>query len=224
MNKTGKDTLMLLKDLAGAPGPQLGLKIAGFDSYFLRPIPTRRDLLIAIDITCLTNWRNRHSKAFLTEFHATEERTSKWLYENVHSDDSRILFMIEDEHCRPVGYMGIAYIDWVKSYVEADAIVSGGETPKGIMFSGLKTLMNWAKGQLGLKTVAVRVLSDNPALSFYRELGFMETRRVPLRRVDFNGFVTWTEDSSLAVTDRYLVHHLWADDNERKELPDTIKN
>jgi len=224
MNKTGKDLLKLLKEVTGAPGPQLGLKIAGFDNYFLRPISTRRDLLNPIDITCLTNWRNRHSKAFLTEFHATEERTAKWLYESVHSDDSRILFIIEDEQNQPVGYMGIAYIDWIKSYVEADAIVSGGDTPKGMMFSGLKTLMNWTKGQLGLETVAVRVLSDNPALSFYRKLGFMEIRRVPLRRLDSNGLVAWIEDSSLAVADRYLVHHLWAEDNEQKELPNTIKN
>lgn len=211
MSATGKDCLRQLKETAGAQGPQFALEIPGFDGYFLRPVATRREHLDPIDITCLTNWRNRHVNAFLTEFSATNERTSRWLSEVVHTDDRRILFMIEDRQRERVGYMGIAYIDWDCSYAEADAIVSSGGTPKGMMSAALRTVLRWAKGQLGLQVFAVRVLSDNPALAFYRRLGFEETKRVPLKRVVSNDLVSWIEDKTLATSERCLVHHLWND-------------
>jgi RimJ/RimL family protein N-acetyltransferase len=211
MSVVGKDLLRQLKHGAGAHGPQLGLKIPGYKGYFIRPVATRREFLDSADIACLTNWRNHHVNAFLTEFSATDERTARWLSDAVHTDDSRILFMIEDERLERVGYMGIAYIDWERSYVEADAIVSSGTTPKGMMSAALRTVLRWAMGQLGLKVVAVRVLSDNPALTFYQKLGFEETKRIPLKRVISNDLVSWIEDETLATPERYLVHHLWND-------------
>jgi RimJ/RimL family protein N-acetyltransferase len=211
MTATGKSILRRLKEAAGAQGPQFGLKIPGFDDYFLRLVPTRREYLDPVDIACLTMWRNRHVNAFLTEFAATDERTSCWLSQVVHTDDSRIMFMIEHTQRERVGYMGIAYIDWDCSYVEADAIVSGGDTPKGMMSAALRTVLRWAKGQLGLKVVAVRVLSDNPALAFYRKLGFEETKSIPLKRVVSDDFVSWIEDKSLPTSERHLVHHLLND-------------
>lgn len=211
MSVVGKDLLRQLKHSAGAHGPQLGLKIPGYEGYFIRPVATRREFLDPVDIACLTNWRNRHVNAFLTEFSATDERTARWLSDAVHTDDSRILFMIEDERRERVGYMGIAYIDWERSYVEADAIVSSGATPKGMMSAALRTVLRWARGQLGLKVVAVRVLSDNPALTFYRKLGFEETNRIPLKRVISDALASWIEDEALITSERYLVHHLWND-------------
>ena len=211
MSATGKSLVRQMKGAAGAQGPQLSLKIPGFEGYFLRPVATGRENLDTVDIACLTGWRNRHVNAFLTEFVATDKRTSRWLSNVVHTDDSRILFMIEDMQRVRVGYMGIAYIDWDCSYVEADAIVSSGGTPKGMMSAALRTVLCWAKGQLGLKVVAVRVLSDNPALTFYRRLGFEETKRIPLKRVVSDDLVSWIEDTTLATSERYLVHHLWND-------------
>lgn len=201
--------LRCLKEVAGEKGPQLGLRIPGYESCFLRPIATRREHLDAIDIACLTKWRNRHVNAFLTEFNATDERTATWLTNSVHTDDSRILFMIEGMHGERLGYMGIAYIDWERLYVEADAIVSSGITPKGMMAAALRTVLGWAVGQLGLQEVAVRVLSDNPAIVFYKKIGFEETKRVPLKRIVADNSVSWIEDNTLTLSERYLVHHLW---------------
>lgn len=211
MNVAGMNLLRQLKDVAGAQGPQLGLSVPGFGGYFLRPIATRREHQDPADVACLTTWRNHHVNAFLTEFPATYERTSRWLSEVVHADDGRILFMIDDERGQRVGYMGLAYIDWERSYVEADAIVSSGGTPKGLMSAALRTILRWAKGQLGLKVIAVRVLSDNPALAFYRKLGFEETKRVPLKRAVSSDCVSWIEDEALATSERCLVHHFWND-------------
>jgi len=204
-----------LKGSAGKSGPILGLRIPGFDSFFLRPVKSGAEHIDSHDVTCLTKWRNCHVRAFLTEFEANTERTARWLSEYVHFDDGRILFMIDDASGAPIGYMGIANIEWEASYVEADAIVSNGKTPRGLMSAALRTLLRWAKGQLGLRNVAVRVLSDNPALHFYRKLGFLEVKRVPLRCEVQPGMISWVEDPSLAHAERYLVHHFWDDDESR---------
>lgn len=209
MNDTNKNLFKSLKDNANTSQPQLRLAIDGFNNYFLRLVPTNPNHLDVFDIKLLTTLRNRYAKSFLTEFDANDGQTANWLAKVVHVDDSRILFIIENERNERLGYMGLAYIDWNNSYVEADAIVSGGSTPKGLMTCALKTLLVWAMQFLQLKNVGVRVLSDNPALIFYKKMGFIETKRVPLRRVEKEGLTAWVEDSSLITSDRYLVHHHW---------------
>jgi RimJ/RimL family protein N-acetyltransferase len=201
--------LRQLKEEACTPNPLLKLNIPGFDAYFLRPVPCRVDLIDQEDVSFLTKWRNYYVHAFLTEFNATNERTFRWLSQSVYKDNGRILFMIEDSKRQRVGYMGIAYIDWALSYVEADAIVSNGKTPRGLMSAALCTILSWAQEQLGLHNVTVRVLSDNPALSFYRKIGFIEIKRVPLRRLEELGTISWLESPSLPEADRYLVYHTW---------------
>lgn len=205
----GKELVRLLKDASGLPGPQLLLKVDGFGDYFLRPVATKRNLQNSLYVSCLTTWRNRYVESFLSEFTATDEKTATWLNEVIHMDNSRILFMIENMQQDPIGYMGLAYIDWVQSYGEADAIVKGKSVPKGLMSAALKTLLNWAKGQLMIETLGVRVLSDNPALRFYRKLGFVETRRVPLKKNISSNLIIWVEDDTLLKSERYLVHHIW---------------
>ena len=209
MKSTGKDLLGQVKQTAGLPNSQLILPINGFEDYFLRPVATERDLQNSSDVSCFTYWRNRFVNSFLTEFVATEERTATWLAETVHPDDSKILFMIENTQQDRIGYMGLAYIDWANAYGEADAIVKGENAPKGLMSAALKTLLNWAKYQLGLETIGVRVLSDNPALTFYKKLGFEETARIPLKMTIADNSVSWVEDSTLLTSERYLVHHIW---------------
>jgi hypothetical protein len=205
----GKLFLNSIKNFAGENGPQLVLRVIGFEQFFLRPIPTRFDLISKRDVRILTDWRNSYPKSFLTEFDADNARTSTWLSEFVHKDEGRILFMLENRAMEPLGYMGIAYIDWQQSYFEADAIVSGGSTPKGLMHSSLITLILWAKAQLGLREVGVRVLSDNRAITFYQQAGFIEIRRVPLRREVHAQGISWVEDGQLNDYQRELVHHIW---------------
>src|SRR5436853_127137 len=147
MTRTGNEYLQRLKDEAGMPAAQLRQKIFGYEDYFLRPIATLRAFQDPLDVKCLTDWRNRYAGAFLTEFRATEERTSRWLADTVHNDSGRILFMVENARHERLGYMGLAYINWDSSYIEADAIVRGDTTPKGMMSAALRTLLRWAKGQ-----------------------------------------------------------------------------
>ncbi len=162
----------------------------------------------------LTDWRNRFVQAFLNEFTATYNQTARWLVEVVGPKEGKILFMIDDHNCRTFGYMGLDCIDWDRAYGEADAVVRGAEAPPGTMKRALQTLLAWARGQLGLRELGVRVRSDNTALEFYHKGGFREVRRVPLRRVEEPQMIRWAEDESLESAEVYLVHMRWQANNQ----------
>jgi RimJ/RimL family protein N-acetyltransferase len=102
--------------------------------------------------------------------------------------------MIDDLDGRPFGYMGLAQIDWDRRYGEADAIVRGRAEPRGVMGSALEEMLQWASSSLGLDRLAVRVRSDNAALSFYSRVGFRESRRVPLRFDELREPPAYVED------------------------------
>jgi GNAT superfamily N-acetyltransferase len=177
-------------------------------------VSTREGRLNPADIQVLTDWRNRFVQAFLTEFQAAPERTARWLVGVVGPKENKILFMADDPEGRTWGYMGLDYIDWDRSYGEADAIVRGGEAARGTTKLALRTLLAWSKGQLGLSELGVRVRSDNTAVDFYRKVGFVEVARVPLRRVEEPGMVRWIEDASLTDAQVHLLHMSWKTDLE----------
>ena len=146
------------------------------------------------DVESLTDWRNRHVRSFLTEFDATVPRTRNWLTTMVDRDDSRLLFMLEDRDSGLViGYLGLAFIDWHAGRAEADSVVRGAEGHAGAMSCALSGLLRWARSELGLISFGVRVLADNPALSFYVKQGFRESRRASLARVVRQGEIAWQE-------------------------------
>jgi hypothetical protein len=203
---SGRDLALAMKAMAGAPGPSLCIPASRPVSALLRPVATRRPFINSADVTVLTEWRNRFVQSFLTEFEATPSQTEKWLADVVGPDEGKIMFMVDDPAGRTFGYAGLGFIDWERSYGEADNIVRGGEAARGTMKIVLKTLLEWASGQLGLKHIGVRVLSDNPALEFYKQVGFEEIRRVGLRRTVEPSKVSWVEDSALREASRYLVH------------------
>jgi RimJ/RimL family protein N-acetyltransferase len=173
----------------------------------LRPVATQPGGTSAEDVRVLTDWRNRHVTAFLAEFDATDERTERWLVESVGPDDSRILFMVEDESGHTVGYMGLAFIGWEEGYAEADAVVRGADAPRGLFTQALESMWAWGRDTLGLTRLGVRVRSDNTAIAFYEKAGFHERHRVPLREErDEDGMLRWVEDPSLEPVEPSLVH------------------
>jgi RimJ/RimL family protein N-acetyltransferase len=203
----GRTLLTLLKHT----NPTLCLPVGTPPVALLRPLPARRERIRAADVAALTEWRNRFARSFLTEFPATEMRTLAWLSGPVAEDEGKILFMADALDGRTFGYLGLAAIDWERGSGEADAIVRGGSAPPGTMAAVLKALLQWAQEGLGLRDLWVRVLADNPALHFYTRLGFVERRRVPLRREELApGEGAWVEDAALSAPERYLVHLEWA--------------
>ena len=206
MKDPARNFLVELKKAAGRPGPPLSLPVGNPVQALLRPVATQAQYLDPEDVKVLTQWRNRFVRSFLTEFEATETRTARWLVETVGPSDSRILFMAQDVGGRVFGYMGLAFIDWDRRSGEADAIVRGGDAPPGTMSLALRVLLDWSRGQLGLERMGVRVLSDNPAVEFYRKAGFRETKRVALRRIEKHGEILWEECESGPSGGRTLVH------------------
>lgn len=179
----------------------------------LRPIGTSPGAASNEEVRLLTEWRNRHVTVFLTEFEATQERTAAWLVSTVGRDPGRIVFTLRGPSGTVFGLCGLAFADWVAGTVELDGVVRGTTAAPGGMSVAVPALLDWAVGQLGLTTPLVRIVSDNShALAFYRRLGFVETHRVPLRRVEEPGMVSWVPDPSGSADARQIVHHRRAAD------------
>jgi RimJ/RimL family protein N-acetyltransferase len=191
----GQQLFAAIKLTARADQSGLVLLVGRPLAAVIRPIATVPGRIDALDVQLLTEWRNRYVKSFLTEFISTPERTNAWLAGAVHANVGKMLFMVETPDGERVGHVGLGFIDWARRYGEADAIVSGGKSPPGLMKASLLTLMRWARDVLGLETLAVRVRSDNPAVEFYRKVGFREIKRVPIVATSVNGGVNWAEDS-----------------------------
>jgi len=190
---------------AGEP-PGYRVPVPGFLGVSLRAVSTSEPA--PADVAYLTEWRNQNVKSFLTEFEATPARTRGWLTSAVARDSSRILFMIEEDGKPPLGYIGLAFIDWEAGVGEADSVVRGRHGRSGVMSAALRALLAWARRELGLVAFRVRVLADNPANEFYRKFGFKERTRVALSREQSPGFVAWREVGADAAGDgRALVHY-----------------
>lgn len=203
---TGKRLLRALKDATTAGAPVLVLPVGEPVRALLRPIATVPGATDPTDVRLLSEWRNRHVKSFLTEFVAHDARTVDWLTTAIHGNDGKLLFMLDALDGTHLGHLGLGFIDWDARYGEADAIVSGGDSPPGLMKLALQTLLRWAHEQLGLERLAVRVRSDNPAVAFYEKVGFREWQRVPLAARRGAESTEWVEDPSLAHSDASLVY------------------
>lgn len=202
----GRELIAALKQAGAAHAVPLAIPVGHPIQACLRVIPTQEDVLDPLDLQLLSDWRNRYVKSFLTEFHSHPSRTATWLSQHVHHNDGKILFMLESLDGQRWGHIGLAFINWDTGYGEADAIVNGGDAPKGMMKLALRTCLAWAKQSLGLQTLGVRVRSDNPAVEFYKKVGFQEFKRVPLARTVNGNDVTWFEDPSLGNVEPALVY------------------
>lgn len=169
----------------------------------LRPLQGSAPGLSARDVELLTEWRNRYRRFFLTDFTATVEQTRAWLLKSG-SDPSRILFMIEPEGRSPFGHAGLCNLRPAKAYAELDNVVRGADGPRGGMTAAVTTLCEWAASSLGVTALWVRVMSDNPAVSFYEKLGFRRAYDVALELQCDGSKAVWMERPDRRTADRYL--------------------
>lgn len=189
-----RDLFLALKNSAGTE-VELVLPLGRPVEALLRPIATDSARINPQDVRLLSEWRNRFVKSFLTEFNAHDERTTSWLVHSVAKDNGKLMFMIDTLEGTPIGHVGLGFINWDTGYVEADAIVRGGDARKGLMKEALQLMLRWAEG-LGLNNAWVRVRSDNPAVLFYQKVGFIEKKRIPLAKKTTGDTLVWYEDEN----------------------------
>jgi RimJ/RimL family protein N-acetyltransferase len=188
--------LSYLKKSAGVDNPNMVIPIGNPVIAFLRTVATEPTKINKNDVHLLTQWRNRYVNSFLTRFEANDNRTVHWLVNMVRKNNCKILFMLDDT-MNVIGYMGLDFIDWENKTCELDAIVRGREEKPGLMSQALLTLIAWAKHYLGLNHFEVRVLSSNPAIEFYKKLGFIEKKSTFLRQVKMEDKMSLVEDENL---------------------------
>ena len=62
------------------------------------------------------------------------------------------------------------------------------------MGAAVRELLDWKFTDLGFSESYLRVFSDNTrAVNFYRQIGYREIQRVPLRKVEEPGITRWEE-------------------------------
>jgi hypothetical protein len=154
----------------------------GSTGYGLFPISCVECELDDATVAMLTEGRNANPQSFLTFFTATNKRTKNWLVNGIGRDSNRILFAIKSYKTnRPYGYAGLIANGIEHDCIEADAIVRyQSQRIKGLMNAALLKLVFWSLNDLKRKEVVVRVLSDNPAVEFYRACGFRDMKISPL--------------------------------------------
>lgn len=205
-----QDLFQCLKGVGSIDLSDLMLEVEGTD-YVLQPVNCCSvDLEVA---QMLTAARNENANSFLTFFEATADRTTKWLVDSVSADASRILFVLKNSKTRELyGYMGLAYGDEAGQRIEGDAIVRYSKRIEpGLMKAAFLRLIGWTTKALGFDLICLRVLSDNPAIDFYRKCGFKVVSEVSLYEVNDSAgkIVELTElpgQSRLKMSPRKLMH------------------
>jgi len=190
-------------------------------NYGLFPINCTTNNMRNEVIDALTDGRNKNSNSFLSAFFATKERTRNWLVKDVALDNSRIIFIIKELSCNKIyGYAGLAFGDKFQKNIEVDAIVRiDNKRIPGVMRSAVLELVRWTLNDLNFNEVWVRVLSDNPAISFYENCGFINQRLSVLYESndESDNFISLTLDpkgQESLISTKKLVHMRYSNENK----------
>lgn len=146
-------------------------------------------------IKLLTQWRNEFFDSFFDKFPATEERTKKWLKEQVIEKEGRILFIIWING-QIYGHMGINRYNQEDNSAEIDNVVRGIQNKhSNLMKNATIALMTWMYKELGLSKILVECWSDNyPAVNLYLGLiGFKIVEKIPFRKKTTDNGWKWVE-------------------------------
>ncbi len=148
-------------------------------------------------IGLLTKWRNQYMQCFLTQFAATEERTSQWLKNTVLPAEDRILFLVCDQIGQAIGNFGLCKVG--KEYAELDNILRGEKVVcRNLFYYAAIALLNWIFKALNISVASLHVFSNNNrAISLYERIGFETIGLQSLSRVAAGNEVSYVACTDL---------------------------
>lgn len=156
----------------------------GIEIGHLKPITKKMIDNDRTIVSKLTTWRNQSSKHFFTTFIATEERTKRWLLNQVLNKSDKLLFLIySNSSPNFLGHLG--FTNFNNNTLELDNLVRGerGGDPQLIMLSEL-SLINWVYKELNVSIIKGEVLYRNViALLLHKKVGFEINRKIYLKEV-----------------------------------------
>jgi len=159
-------------------------------------------------IALFGKWREE-AVTFHNKFPVTFEGTRRWTRKLLLDVPDRILFLVLDQFGHPIGHMGFANALNEDGWMEFDNVVRGVQKVRpGIMAKATQAILEWAESVFEPRGFYLKTLDNNlHAIQFYEKLGFRQTSRYGLKRVQndhgFDHVLIPVGDS--AIPDRYFV-------------------
>jgi len=149
----------------------------------------------------LTKWRRMFARYFLTQFQPSIERTADWLHNIVIPSDDRLLFLICDMDDIIIGNIGICNLRPAEA--ELDNVIRGEKEgdPKLTFFSAI-ALLKWLYFSVRVDSALLHVFSNNvKGISLYSNVGFVETKRYDLRKIQVGDEIQYSIGIEGEITD-----------------------
>ena len=144
------------------------LKVEGVSGFLLRPITTK-------DLENLRHWKNEHRESFFHKDKISSEQQRKWFdeYQKRHHD----FMFITELYGQAFGCIGIRKLDNIWDMY--NVIMGEKEFGKqGMMRKAIMVLIAFALSTEKLP-ITLRVLKQNPHLSYYLRNGFVISEEYP---------------------------------------------
>lgn len=156
----------------------------------------RIPILDDLHIQCVADWREQHKHWYPTVFPYNLEGTRAWMTKQVIENPERILFFLWTPEGEPWGHLGLATFRFENgAFCEIDAVMRGRENiAKGMMTPAVRALIHWARSDVGIGRIGLRVFADNMrAIKLYERLGFTHGKKIPLMFEKGDPISQWRE-------------------------------
>ena len=112
-------------------------------------------------LEALTAWKAATLQGFTSTFTPTVERTRTWARDQLLARDDRALFIVRSAEVA-IGHLGLSNYDDAVRAMEMDSVIRGeASTPADVMHLAGRAVLDFAKRELGLRTVMAGVLCAN---------------------------------------------------------------
>lgn len=156
-------------------------------------------------VALLSQWREENKCWFPTQFSVSDDRTKRWMNDQLLEKPDRILFWIRESNGRRIGHIGLYRLRPEDYSCEIDNVMRGcHDSPKGTMTDALSALAGWSLDVLKNKALELKVFANNKrAILLYERCGFSVVKEIPLKKVLDNDGYHWEEANEIVLAERY---------------------